>query len=123
MSDGTTTGSGIVIADFEGAVSTDLEGRLSIRRGTFASAVAASNNTALGSASYSSHFYVRLEMVASGTWQALFSVDGISWIDPMADLAGGISAPTHYGVFVTRWGGGANEANAAFEYLRVYDLA
>lgn len=122
MSDGTTTSSNIMAALEWVRADTHSPGNLETLTGTFGSITVPGvrvkpHNVGL------SWIYLRLTEVSSGSWRMESSPDGISWTTMgMGNTARSLT-PTHYGVGVTRWNGGAEQSVATFEYLRVYNLA
>lgn len=61
--------------------------------------------------------YVRLMWVAANTFRVYYSPDGVTWTTfGFGDLAKTMT-PTQMGVFVSAWGGSANNV-ASFEYLK-----
>ena len=61
--------------------------------------------------------YQRLIWTSANTFKYLWSMDGVTWEDHYGAKAKTMT-PTHYGVYVSTWGGSVQVASA-FEYFRV----
>lgn len=116
FTDGTTTAANLIAAELN--LSSGGAG-FECRDGTWA----AMNGAGLSRAEFNDDavpmgmVYLQLIWVSANTFKVRLSVDGISWKDLGTDAK--TMTPTHYGVFATNWGGGANDMHGAFEYFRV----
>lgn len=89
----------------------------SLRHGTVTNVATTVSNLSISQSEF--HFQ-RLTRVSADVYKAECSSDGIQWTDFGLAQATKAMTPSHIGVAVSVWSGGAVPRIASFEYLRVY---
>lgn len=97
-------------------------GRLlySLRSGTLAN-ISTTHWSADGLVLHGMHLWQRIDWVATNTWRAWFSPDGVSWTSVGQGLQSFTMSPTYFGLGVSTWGTGSTISRVAtFDNFRVY---
>lgn len=76
----------------------------------------------INNGSMMNRIYLRLEHSATNTFDGYISIDGVSWINFVADYSYTMT-PTHFGLVLSGVDNSTYEFNAHFDYFRVRDGA